>query len=952
MTFLKTKTGIALVILIGIAILVFLQSAVFGGTFVNLTINTNQNLENGLTDHVAFDVNMPSNGAGPISGGDMLWATATDPTAFTDTALANASDGTDVYVTGYCTGCGSQGGAAIYTFKVDGNNGDMLWATTTDPTSSSDQGTGIASDGTNAYVFGYCTGCGPRGNTAMYTMKVDGSNGAMLWATTTDPTSSSDQSYGIASDGTNMYATGSCFGCGSKGSSAFYTMKIDPSSGAMLWSTTTDPTSSSDSPLGIATDGTDTYVTGICFGCGSPGNQAIYTMKVDGSNGDMLWATTTDPSSQTDYGFGIALVGTNAYVTGYCQYCGSKGGSAPYTFKVAGSDDPNNLTPTAGKIGQAVELDGSSDYIDEGDIGSANTIAFWIKRTTTGAEKLINIDGTDQIEINGSNQVVATSFPAATVYIDGSTASNVINDKDWHHITVVDTTGVSASTFEVGRVSSSYFNGSIDDVRAYNRVLSISEIERLYELGGTTHINKTLNVNPDLENGLVGHWSFDGDLTSSVADSSGTGNASYLYTNGEATSTKIDTGVMGQALQFDGVDDYLNSNAPSGLPSGASARTMSMWVKYSGYQDGKVFGGYGKENFNGQNFQIGHSNSNTIADRIAVFVWGPNDWESNVVASAYGDDTFHNFLVTYDGATLKLYIDGEYKDSVSKTLNTNVDDLCIGGEVASGACDRWLDGTVDDVRIYDRVLSNDEIKRLYELGGTTHVNTSVETNPDLKSGLVGHWAFDGDLIPSIPDSSGQGNTGYIATGGAATSSKIVPGEIGQGLNFDASNNDYVNIGTGSSLNMGSGDYTVAIWAKYATTSSSFPVFVGKGDSIAGGKRYAIFGRPNGALECDNDDDTVDTSYFSSRAYDDNKWHHIVCVRSGSTLYMYIDDIAEPSYDASGLGNLDDSKPGLIGSLYNNNNPNASLFEGSIDDVRIYNRALSASEVKRLYDLGR
>ena len=141
---------------------------------------------------------------------------------------------------------------------------------------------------------------------------------------------------------------------------------------------------------------------------------------------------------------------------------------------------------------------------------------------------------------------------------------------------MTDTTGVTASTFWVGAVSSSYFTGNIDDVRVYNRALSAAEVERLYELGGTTHINKTLDVNPDLDRGLVGHWSFDGDLTASVADSSGTGNDAYFSSTSQATSSMVVPGVFGQGVQLDGVDDFIIHPSPSGLPSGGSDRTMSI----------------------------------------------------------------------------------------------------------------------------------------------------------------------------------------------------------------------------------------------------------------------------------------------------------------------------------------------------------------------------------------
>ena len=60
----------------------------------------------------------------------------------------------------------------------------------------------------------------------------------------------------------------------------------------------------------------------------------------------------------------------------------------------------------------------------------------------------------------------------------------------------------NGSDFNIGsNASSQFFEGLIDDVRIYNRALSAEEITRLYELGGTTHVNVTLKTNPDLENG-------------------------------------------------------------------------------------------------------------------------------------------------------------------------------------------------------------------------------------------------------------------------------------------------------------------------------------------------------------------------------------------------------------------------------------------------------------------
>lgn len=142
----------------------------------------------------------------------------------------------------------------------------------------------------------------------------------------------------------------------------------------------------------------------------------------------------------------------------------------------------NSTTTAIGRLGQALAFDGTDDYVNVGNTAeTVRTVAFWMRADDTTSRKIINIDGTDQIELNGSNEVVATSFPSATVYVDGQTGSATI-DGDWHHVVVTDSTGVSASSFEIGRVSTGYYDGILDDVRIYTRALSIDEVQRLYEL--------------------------------------------------------------------------------------------------------------------------------------------------------------------------------------------------------------------------------------------------------------------------------------------------------------------------------------------------------------------------------------------------------------------------------------------------------------------------------------
>src|SRR3989344_2013408 len=81
-----------------------------------------------------------------------------------------------------------------------------------------------------------------------------------------------------------------------------------------------------------------------------------------------------------------------------------------------------------------------------------------------------------------------------------------------------------------------------------------------------------------LNSGLVGHWTFDGaDVTDKVYDKSGQGNHGYFI--GGATTTAKVKGKIGQALKFDGVDDYVDVMNSSSLDITSDKLTLSAWIK-------------------------------------------------------------------------------------------------------------------------------------------------------------------------------------------------------------------------------------------------------------------------------------------------------------------------------------------------------------------------------------
>lgn len=139
-----------------------------------------------------------------------------------------------------------------------------------------------------------------------------------------------------------------------------------------------------------------------------------------------------------------------------------------------------------GRNGQALDFDGTNDVVTVGNVGSGiKTIAFWMKADDITSRKIMDFDGTKQLELNGASTVLATGFPAATVYIDGALGATVSNS-DWHHVAITDTTGIAGSAVDFGRVGASYFDGRLDEIRFYDRVYTPTEIQSLFRLGRAT----------------------------------------------------------------------------------------------------------------------------------------------------------------------------------------------------------------------------------------------------------------------------------------------------------------------------------------------------------------------------------------------------------------------------------------------------------------------------------
>ena len=458
----------------------------------------------------------------------------------------------------------------------------------------------------------------------------------------------------------------------------------------------------------------------------------------------------------------------------------------------------------------------------------------------------------------------------------------------------------------------------------------------------------------NLQSGLVGWWTMDGkDVVNGVAlDKSGNGNNGNLMNI--STSTFYTTGKIGQAFNFDGVDDNIETSNTSFNFERTDKFSFAIWYKSSP-------GPSGSRSFFG--------NSNGVVGYFIGFVAGYDCPLNSIglmlsqssgptnkieVCSPASDSLFlgwHHVVVTYDGSVdasgIKIYIDGinqnltvKYNVALTYTIKSN-QKLEIGDDRTN---DPFL-GTLDDARVYNRALSQAEITQLYNMGGSK-VSTSVAPTSGLASGLVGYWTFDGkDILSGVmQDKSGNGNNGNLMN--ISSSTFYVAGRIGQAGNFDGTS-DYVKSAS-SGVNTSAGAYnTVSFWMKWNGDSSGRAPFY---FTYAG--YYGLYFSNSSCFGFNTGNG--DVYGITNTTALNNKWAHVTAVfyngnYTGNNL-IYINGIPQSMSQCAGAGTAGtaggDTYIGRLGNV------GVAYFGGSIDDFRIYNRVLSGTEVKQLYNLGK
>jgi len=537
--------------------------------------------------------------------------------------------------------------------------------------------------------------------------------------------------------------------------------------------------------------------------------------------------------------------------------------------------------------------------------------------------------------------------------------------------------------------------------------------------------SNNFSVITDWNRSLVGWWRLEQGNGTFFVDSSSYGN------NGTctgATCPNLTMGVRGKAYNFDGANDYFQTGVAPSIPAGNSF-TLIAWVNPAVSQgsNAKIVANYAIANLYA-----------TSGVSFAFLATNASGYQA-ISSGAYSGNQWHYLVGVYNGSLMSIYVNGVLKSTLNIGATSNAfgrwsNYLGIGRDYSDWT--GYFNGSIDEVQIYNRALSAQEINASYQASLYKYYNnftnlssgtykylsyafdqagnvnntderyfilnnkptgpTSVKLNATSANNLttdnltvyisgssdadndsltnITDWRKNGNSIAvlnmpfdtnisstatgAVKDYSTYGNNGTLASGTSAPT-WISNGKIGGAYSFDGTN-DYLTVAKSSSLNFSTEGFSISGWVYVnGEPNSAFPGFVEKGtgdwsDASSNQKGFFLSVTYNTAPARNIRFAVGNGSGYNyitpSVANEDllGKWNHVVAVAdsqssSNPQLKVYMNGTLIGSTSRTYFGSIDYDKVLDIGrwSL-------GRYFNGSFDEVSIWNRSLSAEEVKSMY----
>lgn len=689
----------------------------------------------------------------------------------------------------------------------------------------------------------------------------------------------------------------------------------------------------------------------------------------------------------------------------YFPFCKNTNDASTNAFQTVSLFGVNYAPDFESNLYSALNFSGSNSRVDYGNIINLGTSSFsvslYLKSSLTGVNQTIISKGDGDCS-NSGFAIKINSLGYLSLGMGGYLCNNgfliygkskqTINDGNWHNIVIsIDRTNSKVKLFvdgtqlflynqsnnnaiglefdlsSFGSLSASItknftigansiieeFKGSLDEIKIKNTVLTDCNAIQLN------------NPNDNCTNCL---FNFDASLISyypfckNYYDQSGNSNHPVFEISTNFTTGKDGNSVSG--LNFIGSSAGINFGSKNN--TGTGSFSVSVWFKttlsgVSGIGQTLLAKGFETNCLPGYILGINYGQNGSINFGMGTGVCS-NSFLIQTTSTGYNDGNWHNAVAIVDRTanTVKIYVDGTiqsisnvnsslYNGGVYNTnylnisgLNYNINNT-LGYNIGarnSSLTSEVFNGQMDEIKTYNRILSECEALKQFDKDGVC-ITPTCTTNGD--PGVVAYYPFCGDAT----DASGNGHHAQIPVNGNISLTTDRFGNENSAYLFPGGQFDYMEVAHHPSLNFPNSSFSISVWA-YRTSTTFNAMMVNKGGDIQDGYSLRVNGDGQGAarFRLGQPNDLIGDYDITN-----NVWTNYTSTfdRPTSTMSLYEDGILIGQRQLSAPYTIGSTNPLVFGqhSCCQGASNFRYHFEGKLDDIILYTRAITGCEAYKI-----
>jgi hypothetical protein len=649
-------------------------------------------------------------------------------------------------------------------------------------------------------------------------------------------------------------------------------------------------------------------------------------------------------------------------------------------------DLQNSARFGSGKFGSALLLNGTSQYVrlssQSGLNITAGTVMAWVYPTSTPASDqqivMANRDtsriylyrlatngnlgirlGTSSAVNTGINLATNTWNHVALTYNNGTYYAYVngrqVATGAYSGISSLNGFSIIGAYDDLAGDVNSWFPGKIDEVKMYAYPRTEKEV--------TEDMNAGQPPPGSPVGSALAYWKFDEGRGTTANNAGNQGSAlNGTLTNMAAVVTTdsgwTNSGKFNKAIKLDGSNDYVLVGNQTAIQT-FNTLTISGWIKADTFATGDLNVIYYKDT---SGFYFG-VNDNKLRFRSSDLTSDLTETTTNLSTGVWT-----HVAATYDGATVKLYVNGreEVSEAATGTISENTINATIG---AFGTSSNFFDGTIDELKLYDSALTAQQIQLDYNQSKGV-IFGAISTESDGKTPSFNQdreYCIPGDTATCLPpvaeykldertgttanDTSGKNNNGTLTN-----SPTWSIGKVGSGVRFNGTN-QYIALPNNNAALQNTNSVSVEAWIYPTATISSTQYIIGytiNGNTTT--ERMSMRVASTNALRCEifMPDGSTAVNSNVSNIITPNAWNHVACVFNYSnarmTLMVNGQTVNYPGKTyTQGTTSNTTSDRSAIGARPDGG---GSYFAGVIDDVRVFGYERSVDQIMWDYNKGK